>query len=129
MEFHYRLSRALLRVLYWFGSRYFALDMDRRGPELPGDDGDPETVEHPLLVLSRHAGPGDSFLLVHELLSWAGRRPRVVLKDTLQWDPMIDVLLNRLPMTFLDPGSDHQGGVVEAIGEPGRHPWPRATPC
>jgi 1-acyl-sn-glycerol-3-phosphate acyltransferase len=117
VEFHYRLVRRLLSVLYWFGSRYFALVVDRRGPQLPGDDGDPETVELPLLVLSRHAGPGDSFLLVHELLSWGDRRPRVVLKHTLQWDPMLDVVLNRLPMAFVDPTSDLQQGVVDAIGQ------------
>jgi hypothetical protein len=38
-------------------------------------------------VLSRHAGPGDSFLLVHQLLSVYQRRPRVVMKATLQLDP------------------------------------------
>lgn len=117
VDFHYRVFSAVLGVLYWFGSRYFELQVDGRGPELPGDDGDPDTVEHPLLVLSRHAGPGDSFLLVHELLSWAGRRPRVVLKDTLQWDPMIDLILNRLPMTFVDPSSGAQDAVVGAISE------------
>lgn len=117
VSFHYRLIGWLLSALYWFGSRYFRLDVVRDGPELPADDGDPETIEHPLLVLSRHAGPGDSFLLVHELLSWEGRRPRVVLKDTLQWDPMIDVLLNRLPMVFLDPAAARGEGAAAAIGE------------
>jgi len=116
VEFHYRVVTDLLRVLHGLGSKFFVLSVERRGPDLPGDDGDPETIEHPLLVLSRHAGPGDSFLLVHELLTWEGRRPRVVLKETLQWDPMIDVLLNRLPMTFLDPTPGQQDAVVEEIG-------------
>ncbi len=116
VDFHYRLIGWLLSVLYWFGSRYFRLDVVRDGPQLPADDGDPETIEHPLLVLSRHAGPGDSFLLVHELLSWEGRRPRVVLKNTLQWDPMIDVLLNRLPMVFLDSSAASGDGAAAAVG-------------
>ncbi len=34
-------------------------------------------LDAPLLVLSRHAGVGDSFTLVHLLLSRYGRRPRV----------------------------------------------------
>ena len=42
-------------------------------------------------------GPGDSFTLIYALMHWYGREPRVVLKDTLAWDPAIDVLLNRLP--------------------------------
>ena len=116
VEAHYRLLATVLRVALWFGSRYFHLTVQTEGEALPGDDGDPATTEYPLLVLSRHAGPGDSFLVVHELLSWAGRRPRIVLKDTLQWDPLIDVLLNRLPMRFVDPSSSNQGESLRAIG-------------
>ncbi len=115
VTFHYSLLRGALVVLRWFAQRYFALRIQRKGPPLPGDDHDASTVEHPLLVMSRHAGPGDSFLLVDELLSWAGRRPRVVLKHTLQWDPVIDVLLNRLPMTFVNPAAVRQDEVIEAI--------------
>ena len=55
-------------------------------------------------MFSRHAGPGDSFLLAHALINWYDREPRIVLKDSLQWDPAIDVLLNRLPNRFLVPG-------------------------
>ena len=49
----------------------------------------------PLLVMCRHAGPGDSFILMYALLHWYAREPRVVLKNTLAWDPAIDVLLRR----------------------------------
>lgn len=114
---HYRILTAALSTLFWFGSRYFQLSVSTDGPDLPGDDGDPATTEYPLLVLSRHAGPGDSFLLVHELLSWAGRRPRIVLKETLQWDPLIDVLLNRLPMRFVDPSAAAQSDTLDAISK------------
>ena len=112
---NYSVVRGGLDVLFWFGCRYFELKVDGEGPYLPGDDGDPTTREYPLLVMSRHAGPGDSFLLVHELLSWAGRRPRIVLKDTLQLDPFIDVYLNRLPMRFVDPTSSTQGETLAQI--------------
>ncbi|MGO9191302.1 MAG: 1-acyl-sn-glycerol-3-phosphate acyltransferase [Streptosporangiaceae bacterium] len=50
---------------------------------------------------SRHAGPGDSFLLVHQLLSIYQRRPRVVMKATLQLDPNVDIVGNRLPNVFI----------------------------
>jgi 1-acyl-sn-glycerol-3-phosphate acyltransferase len=67
----------------------------------------------PLLVLARHAGPGDSFALVDLLLSRYQRRPRIVLKDTLQWDPGLDVLLNRLSSRFLPAA----GGAGEDLPE------------
>jgi len=54
----------------------------------------------PLLVFSRHAGPGDSLLLVHALLQQQFR-PHIVLRDVLQWVPAIDIGLNRLPSLFL----------------------------
>jgi 1-acyl-sn-glycerol-3-phosphate acyltransferase len=49
----------------------------------------------------RHAGPGDSFLLVHQLLNVYERRPRVVMKAALQFDPSLDVMGNRLPNVFV----------------------------
>ena len=38
----------------------------------------------PILVCCRHAGPGDSFTLIHTLMAWYSREPRVVLKATIQ---------------------------------------------
>jgi 1-acyl-sn-glycerol-3-phosphate acyltransferase len=69
----------------------------------PAPDAHPGT---PLLVCCRHAGPGDSFTLIHALMHWYQREPRVVLKDTLAWDPMIDVVLRRIPARFIttNPG-------------------------
>jgi 1-acyl-sn-glycerol-3-phosphate acyltransferase len=58
-------------------------------------------VGRPLLVLARHGGPGDSFALVEMLLSRYGRRPVIVLKETLRWDPGLDVLLTRIPSCFI----------------------------
>lgn len=62
-------------------------------------------ADRPVLVLCRHAGPGDSFLIAHALINWYDRDPRIVLKDALQWDPAIDVLLHRLPNRFIAPGA------------------------
>jgi len=61
-------------------------------------------------VFSRHAGPGDSFLLVNALLQ-ARYRPRIVLKDTLQLSPGIDVLLNRVPAHFVAAGAPKGSGT------------------
>ncbi|MEP6629829.1 MAG: 1-acyl-sn-glycerol-3-phosphate acyltransferase [Lapillicoccus sp.] len=69
----------------------------------------------PLLVLSRHAGPGDSFSMVQLLLATFRRRPKVVLKAALQWDPGIDLLLNRLDCYFLPSSSGAGEDKVEAV--------------
>jgi 1-acyl-sn-glycerol-3-phosphate acyltransferase len=72
---------------------------------------------HPLLVCCRHAGPGDSFTLMYALLHWYHREPRVVLKHTLAWDPMIDVMLTRIPARFVDPhpkpGTDTESLIAD----------------
>ena len=68
----------------------------------------------PVLVLARHAGPGDSFALAHLLLVH-GRRVRIVLKDILQLDPALDVLLNRLPACFLPPRSSSGPDMAERV--------------
>jgi 1-acyl-sn-glycerol-3-phosphate acyltransferase len=55
----------------------------------------------PVLVLARHGGLGDSFALVWLLVGRYRRRTRVVLKEVLQWEPLLDVALNRLGGCFL----------------------------
>lgn len=66
----------------------------------------------PVLVFSRHAGAGDSFLLVHELLSRYGRRPRIVMKSLLQLDPFVDLFGNRLANCFVAGGGS---ALIEGI--------------
>jgi 1-acyl-sn-glycerol-3-phosphate acyltransferase len=58
--------------------------------------------DEPLLVLSRHAGPADTVLLIDRLLSHFGRRPSVVFKEPLVLDPAVDLLAHRLPHAALD---------------------------
>ena len=80
----------------------------RSGRQYPGK---------PLLVCCRHAGPGDSFTLIYALMHWYDREPRVVLKDTLAWDPAIDVLLHRIPARFISPNPKEGAGVEDQIAE------------
>ncbi|HEY2043061.1 MAG TPA: 1-acyl-sn-glycerol-3-phosphate acyltransferase [Jatrophihabitans sp.] len=70
----------------------------------------------PLIVLARHAGPGDSFTLVHLLITRYQRRPRVVLKAALQWDPGLDVVLTRLACYFLPSRSGAGEDLPAAVG-------------
>lgn len=74
----------------------------------------------PTLLLPRHAGPGDSFALLHLLMSRYRRRVLIVMKETLQLDPMLDLVLNRLGSCFLPPPG---GGKKTALnGWPGPRP-------
>jgi 1-acyl-sn-glycerol-3-phosphate acyltransferase len=64
--------------------------------------------EKPLLFFSRHAGPGDTVLLVDLLCSHYHRLPSVVFKETLELDPCIDLLAHRLPEAALNPAHPHE---------------------
>jgi 1-acyl-sn-glycerol-3-phosphate acyltransferase len=61
-----------------------------------------ELSARPVIVFSRHGGPGDSFLILHYLLSVYKRHPRVVMKAALQVDPTLDVTANRVPNVFIN---------------------------
>lgn len=106
---HYRLVGWYLRVLHREAARVLRLRVEVEGPDPD------EYLDRPLLVFSRHAGPGDSFLLVHALVNWYRREPRVVLAEALQWDPALDTVLNRLPNRFLRPGGGEH--AQRRIGE------------
>ena len=106
---HYRLLRWMLDRVYLTARWAFRLRVVGTGEPLPR--------EVPLLVLCRHAGPGDSVLLVRTLMSLGRLRPRIVLKDALQLDPTVDVLLNRLPNRFITPRPAVAEDVEAAIGE------------
>jgi 1-acyl-sn-glycerol-3-phosphate acyltransferase len=115
---HYTILRLLLDVLMRVAQRLFALRLVTDGTSWsPLDDGVPGST-NAMVVLSRHAGPGDSFLLVHTLMNRDHlRQPRIVLKDVLQLDPLIDVYLNRLPNHFVTAGPGAGATSVEAIAD------------
>ncbi|HYT10781.1 MAG TPA: 1-acyl-sn-glycerol-3-phosphate acyltransferase [Mycobacteriales bacterium] len=116
---HYRLLRWMLERLYASARRTFRLRVVGSGP------GHPLPRDRPLLVLCRHAGPGDSLLLIRAMVTLAGRHPRIVLKDTLQLDPTIDVLLNRLPNRFITPRPGAAEDIESAIAELARDAGPQ----
>ena len=112
---HYVLLRQVLEELVTAARLLFHLELDTDGVSWsPLDDGVPGST-NAMVVLARHAGPGDSLLLVETLMDRDHlRRPRIVLKDVLQWDPLLDVLLHRLPAVFVAPGRDD---VAERIAD------------
>jgi 1-acyl-sn-glycerol-3-phosphate acyltransferase len=83
------------------------------------ESSDPTTLTDPapVLVLARHGGPGDSFALVHLLLTTYQRRVRIVLKDVLQLDPALDLLLNRLGCCFLPAPSGEATDLTASLAD------------
>jgi 1-acyl-sn-glycerol-3-phosphate acyltransferase len=121
-----RMQRAHYGVLRWFVG-----GIHRRMTRLAGVDvqttPDSEAAERalsakrtPVVVLSRHAGEGDSLLVLHALLCRHDRRPRVVLHEALRLDPLIDMLGHRLPNRFVDPrGGDTEGEIAAMASDLG----------
>ncbi len=97
---HYAVMRWFLDLLFRGAVRTLGLRVSVTEPEFDAPEA-AARLARPVIVLSRHAGPGDSFLLVHQLLTVYGRRPRVVMKAAIQLDPGIDVVGNRLPNVFV----------------------------
>ncbi|MEZ5273003.1 MAG: alpha/beta-hydrolase family protein [Ilumatobacteraceae bacterium] len=110
LDRHYRLLAWFLRRLMASARVTFSLRFAYEG-DVTGID-----TAQPLLVLSRHAGAGDSFLIIDRIVNGARpRRPQIVLKDLLQLDPSIDVILNRVGATFVSPSKSGRTKVVDEL--------------
>jgi 1-acyl-sn-glycerol-3-phosphate acyltransferase len=108
---HYAVARGYLVIFFREARRVLHLEIVTEGPAPDAFPG------QPLVVCCRHAGPGDSFTLMYALMHWYQREPRVVLKDTMAWDPAIDVILNRLPSRFISPDPRAGDDVETQVGE------------
>lgn len=108
-EWNYRFMTWWLKCMYravavLFG---FRINIEERPTPQPG----------PLLVFCRHAGPGNSLMLVGTMMIAYGRRPRIVMLAKLQWDPLFDTMGNRLPNRFIEHDKKDSARYVAAIGE------------
>jgi hypothetical protein len=70
----------------------------------------------PICVFSRHAGPGNSLFLIGTLLVGYKRQPRIVMLAKLQWEPLYDTMLNRLPNKFIRHDPARRDLYLKAIG-------------
>ncbi len=116
------------RLLRWFfgglaAAGRSALQIDVRA------DASPEAAralesDQPLIVFSRHAGPGDTIFIVDQLVSRFHRRPSVVFKETLAIDPSVDLLSHRLPQALIDTSDRDEceariGQLMHEVGRRG----------
>jgi 1-acyl-sn-glycerol-3-phosphate acyltransferase len=108
---HYVITKTYLVIFFREAKRVLHLEITTEGEAPDAFPGEP------LIVCCRHAGPGDSFTLMYALMDWYDREPRVVLKDTMRWDPAIDVMLSRVPSRFISPnpkaGEDTEQQIAE----------------
>ena len=109
---HYRLMRWFLRNARVWGERLLGVTVHIEDDELA--DAVLRANDRPLLVFSRHSGPGDTLYLVDMLLDRYGREPRIVMKDMLKLDPCIDLAGSRVPNYFVPPPARRRDGSWEA---------------
>ncbi len=93
LEGHYRFMRWWLGAINLVARKLFRMRVvieDRPTPRAG-----------PILVFCRHAGPGNSMLLIGTIMVGYHRHPRIVMLAKLQWEPLYDIMLNRLPNRFI----------------------------
>ena len=96
---HYRLLRWFV---HGFAQRWLALLEIDVAAEEPNDALRAMETDRPLLFFSRHAGPGDTILLIDRLLTRFDRLPSIVFKQSVAIDPCVDLIAHRLPHAVLD---------------------------
>jgi 1-acyl-sn-glycerol-3-phosphate acyltransferase len=119
-----RLQRAHYAVMRWFVGGIYDVIVRQADVEVRFTESDAARAAlddgRPLLVLGRHAGEGDTLLVLYELVCRHRREPRVVMHEALRLDPLIDVLGDRLPNRFVDPrGGDTEKEIAAMAGELG----------
>ena len=62
--------------------------------------------ERPVIALCRHAGAGDSVLLLHVLMARYRRAPGIVMKELLTLDPVVGIVSRHLPSALIDGADD-----------------------
>lgn len=77
---------------------------------------DYEFGTRPVILFCRHASITDTFIPLLYVQAPYGIRLHYVMKRELEWDPCLDVAVNRMPHLFVVRGSSDSGREVEAIG-------------
>jgi hypothetical protein len=106
---HFAFMRWWLGTINRIAQKLFHLKVRIEEPPTPRSG--------PILVFSRHAGPGNSLLLVGTLLVGYRRRPRIVMLAKLQWEPLYDIMLNRTPNRFITHDPKHRERYLETIAD------------
>lgn len=108
---HFELMRRALHNVLYTAKKVVGFHIEIEGEMTVGRPG------HPLVVISRHAGPADSLAIAWLVTATAGRIPRVILADAMLWDPGIAMVLQRVGSYFVPSrsgaGDDRAKGVAD----------------
>jgi 1-acyl-sn-glycerol-3-phosphate acyltransferase len=102
---HYRLLRWFVHGLAARWSALLEIDVPAQEPT---EATRALQSDRPLLFFSRHAGPGDTILLIDRLLTRFDRFPSVVFKRSIAIDPCVDLIGHRLPHAILDTSAQEE---------------------
>jgi hypothetical protein len=103
------LHHKLLRwFVHGFTRRWLALLEINVAEEGPTEAIGALEADAPLLFFSRHAGPGDTIILIDRLLTRFDRVPSVVFKQSVAIDPSVDLIAHRLPHAVLDTANKEE---------------------
>lgn len=106
---HFTYMRWWLKRIHRAAGRFFRLRISIEDA--------PARKEGPILVFSRHAGPGNSLMLVGTMMIAYRRLPRIVMLAKLQWDPLIDIMGHRLPNRFIRHNPSERDRSLAVISE------------
>lgn len=85
-----------------------------------------ETVaDGPYLLLMRHTSLGDTLLPIRLLASPLGMRFRYVMKESLRWEPCLDIVGGRLPNVFVDRDSSDSAAQAKNVAKLGAELGPK----
>jgi 1-acyl-sn-glycerol-3-phosphate acyltransferase len=115
---HWRLLGWYIDGLASAGRRTLEIDVE---PAISSEVARALEADRPLIILSRHAGPGDTIFVIDQLMSRFRRRPSVVFKESIVLDPCVDILAHRLLQATIDP-SDREGSearIKQVVAELG----------
>jgi 1-acyl-sn-glycerol-3-phosphate acyltransferase len=110
-----RFENAHHRLIAWWLARLIGAATKLLGLRIELEDA-PAPRAGAVLVFPRHAGPGDSLLIARTLMGGYQRRPRIVMKEGLQWSPTIDIVGNRLKACFIRPTDRDASRFIARIG-------------
>lgn len=104
---NFALQRAWGGALFWGIVRIFNIQLRITGAQAlsPGN----------LVVLARHVSSADSLLPTVLISRVYKTHLRFVMKDSLLWDPCLDIVGNRLPNSFIKRGKETRTQAVEQI--------------
>lgn len=119
--FGLRMRSPGIQAAHYGFMRWWLYWMDRMVRRLAGIkifiEDRPKPTAGPILVFCRHAGVGNSLMLIGTILVGYQRRPRIVMLAKLQWEPLFDIMLNRVPNRFIKHDPRRRDLYIKAIGD------------